>query len=298
MATLLLQTAGAALGGLVGGPFGAALGQAIGGAIGGVADTALLTAMAGPRRIEGPRLSGFPGISAEEGRPIPRIYGRVRIGGQVIWSTRFVEKVKKTRTQGKFGVTESETTEYSYYANVAIGLCEGPIAFVRRIWADGKELDLTTIAFRVHKGSETQAADPLIVAKEGAANAPAYRGLAYVVFEKLPVSRFGNRLPQLSFEVVRPVDGLSQLIRAVNLIPGQRSSVMIPAPLHAISARADVPAKTGISASPRPMRWRPLMHSKGFARTSRRSILSSAGSAMICAPETARSGRESMPLTR
>ena len=56
----------------------------------------------------------------------------------------------------------------------------------------------------------------------GAANTPAYRGTAYVVFEELPLERFGNRLPQLSFEVFRPIlDGKSaeSLVRAVTLIP-------------------------------------------------------------------------------
>ena len=66
--------------------------------------------------------------------------------------------------------------------------------------------------------TRTQTPDPLIVAKEG--DAPAYRGLAYVVFERLPLANFGNRIPQLSFEVVRPVGRLEQMMRAVTLIPG------------------------------------------------------------------------------
>ena len=56
----------------------------------------------------------------------------------------------------------------------------------------------------------------------GAANTPAYRGTAYVVFEELPLERFGNRLPQLSFEVFRPIldgDSAESLVRAVTLIP-------------------------------------------------------------------------------
>ena len=56
----------------------------------------------------------------------------------------------------------------------------------------------------------------------GAANTPAYRGTAYVVFEEMPLERYGNRLPQLSFEVFRPIlDGKSaeSLVRAVTLIP-------------------------------------------------------------------------------
>ena len=62
--------------------------------------------------------------------------------------------------------------------------------------------------------------DDLIVAKEGADNAPSYRGLAYVVFERLPLADFSNRIPQLSFEIVRPVGQLERMARAVTLIPG------------------------------------------------------------------------------
>ena len=56
----------------------------------------------------------------------------------------------------------------------------------------------------------------------GAANTPAYRGTAYVVFEELPLGNYGNRLPQLSFEVFRPLadpDTAEGLTRAVTMIP-------------------------------------------------------------------------------
>ena len=82
---------------------------------------------------------------------------------------------------------------------------------------------------RVHQGGEAQTADPLIVAKQGASGAPAYRGLAYVVFERLPLEDYGNRLPQLTFEVVRPVHGLCRRIRAINVIPGAGEHVYEPA---------------------------------------------------------------------
>ncbi len=41
----------------------------------------------------------------------------------------------------------------------------------------------------------------------GAGFAPAYRGVAYVVFEDLALEPFGNRVPQFTFEVVRPAQG-------------------------------------------------------------------------------------------
>ncbi|HEY1586048.1 MAG TPA: glycoside hydrolase TIM-barrel-like domain-containing protein, partial [Polyangia bacterium] len=110
------------------------------------------------------------------------------------------------------------TTTYSYFANLAVGLCEGPIGAVQRVWADGQPLDLSGLTMRSYTGDESQTADPLIVAKDG--DVPAYRGLAYVVFERLPLENFGNRIPQLSFEVLRPVGRLERMIKAVTLIPG------------------------------------------------------------------------------
>lgn len=230
MATLVLQTAGAVIGGAVGGPFGAMVGRALGGLAGAAIDNALIGGTRGSARtIEGPRLLEQPGIASTEGAAIPRVYGRARLGGQLIWATRFEEETRVTVTReprrgGKSmgGGGRATTTEiaYSYFANLAVGLCEGEIALVRRIWADGRELDLTTIPHRVHRGSEHQTPDPLIVAKEGAANAPAYRGLAYVVFERLPLEPFGNRIPQFAFEVVRGGGALGDAIRSVCLIPG------------------------------------------------------------------------------
>ena len=138
-----------------------------------------------------------------------------------IWATRFQEVAKTTversgTSGGKGGSRGSKTvsTTYSYFANLAVGLCEGPIGFVRRVWADGRELDLTTLTMRVQCGTEDQDPDTLVVAKEGVENAPAYRGLAYVVFERLMLADFGNRVLQFSFEVVHPVEGVGSMIRA------------------------------------------------------------------------------------
>ncbi len=41
-----------------------------------------------------------------------------------------------------------------------------------------------------------------------------------MVFERLPLADFGNRIPQLSFELMRPIGRLEKMVRAVTLIPG------------------------------------------------------------------------------
>ena len=236
MATLVLSTVGNALGSAIGGPIGGGLGRAAGSALGSVIDGALFGSGRKTKFVEGPRLNDVSGMTSTEGDPIPRVYGRARIGGSLIWATRPLEvantTVERAAAPSK-GASSQRTvrTAYAYFANLAVGLCEGEIAFVRRIWADGAEIDLTRVTWRLHTGTADQAADPLIVAKEGAQNAPAYRGLAYVVFEALPLADYGNRIPQFSFEVVRPVNGLCRLIRAVDLIPGAGEFVLDPAPV-------------------------------------------------------------------
>lgn len=234
MATILLSAAGAALGGSIGGSaFGistAVLGRAIGATVGRVVDQRLLGG--GSEVIETGKIERFQLTGASEGTAVGVHYGRVRTGGQVIWASRFREK-KKTdseETGGKGGGGTTVTTvTYSYSISLAIALCEGDIQGVSRIWADGVEISRKNLNMRVYTGTEEQLPDPKIVAVEGAANAPAYRGLAYVVFENLSLAQFGNRVPQFSFEVVRATDpelvpesdrSLSQTVRAVALIPG------------------------------------------------------------------------------
>lgn len=226
MATLILSTAGAAAGTALGGPIGSVVGRVVGAAAGAGIDGALLGAGRHTRFVQGPRLGDVAGLTSTEGDPIPRVYGRAKVGGSLIWATRPLEvantAVERAASASKAsgGGQRTVRTTYSYFADLAVGLCEGEIAFVRRIWADGTEIDQTGITLRVYAGGPDQASDPLIVAKEGAANAPAYRGLAYVVFEGLPLADYGNRVPQFAFEVIRPVNGLYGLIRAVDLIPG------------------------------------------------------------------------------
>lgn len=223
MATLVLRAAGAAIGGLFG-PIGSIVGQAIG-ALGGYAiDRALIDST---RRIEGPRLTGARPFAAEEGAAIPRLYGEARLGGLLIWATRFEETRRTSRQGGKGG---PRVSEYSYFANVAFALCEGPIAGVRRVWADGKEIDRETVEMRVHTGTHDQPPDPLIEARQGTGNAPAYRGTAYVVIERFALGAYGNRIPQFQFEVLRPVASLPGKVKAVALIPGATEFGLAPSP--------------------------------------------------------------------
>lgn len=231
MATLVLGLAGQAVGNALLPAGISVLGQtitgaAIGGAVGAYAGMQVDAMLRGSARVDGPRLKELYVQASSPGAFIPRVWGAARIGGQVIWATRF----RETEERHGGGKSGPRVTQYRYTASFAVGLCEGVIGGVGRIWADGKPLSLDGVTMRVYRGSEDQMPDPLIAGVEGAARAPAYRGLAYVVFEDLPLEPFGNRVPQLSFEVMRPVEGapdsLEQAVEAVCLIPGAGEFVL------------------------------------------------------------------------
>ncbi len=244
MATLALAAVGAAVGGallptgitLFGATLGgAAIGAQIGAFAGSFVDSALFGSMGGGQAVRGPRLTDLHVTASTEGAPIPRLYGRARVGGQVIWADQ-IEEVASTQSTGGSGKGYGggggvSVTSYTYFASFAVAVAEGTINHVGRIWADGKELDLTSIAYRVHTGSETQLADSLIVARLGAVSAPAFRGVAYIVFERMPLADYGNRLPQLSFEVFRDVDDFADDVRGIVMIPGSGEFVYAPEPI-------------------------------------------------------------------
>ncbi len=240
MATLILSAAGAALGagfgGTVLGLSGAIIGRAIGATLGRAIDQRLLGAGSDPvdvGRIDRLRLTG-----AGEGAPVGQIWGRMRVGGQVIWATEFFETVRSRRT-GK-GAPRPKINDYSYSVSLAIALCEGEILRVGRVWADGNEISPRDLNMRVYVGSETQLPDAKIEAIEGAGQAPAYRGLAYVVMEDLELAPYGNRVPQFTMEVMRAAQGpsvetastLDQAVRAVAMIPGTGEYGLATTPVH------------------------------------------------------------------
>jgi len=227
MATLILGAVGQAAGSALGlGGIGGLLGKAAGALAGNALDQSLFGSS---RTIETGRLADLDVQSSSEGASLPKVYGRVRLAGQVIWATRFEEVVSEEERGGKGGGGGVTVRSYSYFGSFAVGLCEGPIARIGRIWADGKLADTTDWPMRIYKGTANQVADPLIDALQ--THAPAYRGTAYVVFERLPLEQFGNRLPQLSFEVIRPVGVLEQQVRAVTIIPGAGEFAYAPGPV-------------------------------------------------------------------
>ncbi|WP_425045440.1 baseplate multidomain protein megatron [Primorskyibacter sp. S87] len=241
MATILLSAAGASLGGAAGGTLAGlstvAVGRAVGATLGRVIDERLLGN--GSDAVETGRVDRFRLTQSGEGMPIAQVFGRMRVGGQVIWATEFQESVA-TSGGGKGAPRQPKITQYSYTVSLAIAVCEGEVASVGRVWADGEEISPDDLNMRVYTGAMDQMPDPLIEAVEGEGQVPAYRGTAYVVLENLPLEQFGNRIPQFSFEVVRHeqpdapsfADSVPELVRGVAMVPGTGEYSLATTPVY------------------------------------------------------------------
>ena len=189
MATMIFS----AIGTLIGGPLGGAIGAFVGEQV----DNSLFGGS-----IQGPRLNDLTVTTSSYGSPVPQHFGRMRVAGSIIWATDLVEHGKSQGGKGSPSVTT-----YSYTSSFAVALSSRVLQGVGRIWADGTLLrgaagDLKVGGtMRFYDGSHGQPQDSLIASDKGAALCPAFRGTAYVVFENLDLSNFGNRIPALTFEV-------------------------------------------------------------------------------------------------
>ena len=187
----------------------------------GFATSYLLSLFSPTQKQEGPRLNDLSAPKSSYGSSIPRIYGSVRVAGNLIWARNIREVVSTQRTGdgGKGGGGGgTQTTNYTYYGTFASLLCEGEIVGIKRLWLNSQivynlapDADADTYnkslqfanKIRIYTGSNFQGQDSLIAATQGAENTPAYRGRAYIVFDDLELSEYGNRFPTISAEVVK-----------------------------------------------------------------------------------------------
>lgn len=252
MASIILGQVGS----MVGGQFGGAIGGMLGSYIDGMIFNHKNKLPWIDRQV----------TSATLGVPIPKAYGRCKLGGNLILSTPLRHTKKSGKGSGKGGGLGGSGSgkggsKDRYYITCAVAVCEGEIDNIWRIWADSKLIwdmepnSQTTfvgglvvtgsggsVAGSIGKGGggggktssqsntsnsfgkatfyygkEDQPVDATLDGIVSGANShneslsgstiggtglcPAYRGLAYVVFQDFDVTNFGNRVPQFQFEV-------------------------------------------------------------------------------------------------
>lgn len=207
---------------------GSFIGGPLGGIAGGIAGN-LLFPGPDPPTVIGPRLGDLQVQVSAYGNPIPRIFGVYRVAGNIIWNSDIREIAHSTQSSsgGKGGAPQQTSISFTYEVDLAISLCVGPIAGIKRIWAnDQLWFDYETpshgrgINAKIYLGSTTQLPDPLIEADKGVGNVSAHRGLAYIMMRQLDLAPFQNAPPTFHFEVFTngtPFDGISEVTDTASL---------------------------------------------------------------------------------
>ena len=198
--------------------------------------------------------------TAEEGGSRAIIWGRVRpIGGNIIYCQKPQKKwvLSYEETAGKGGGDEKqEVWTERVYRTYAIGICEGPISRIVRVWKNNKLVydargnawgARNNAAFltgtRIYLGGFDQMPSPALQSIWGS-NIPAHRGTAYIVFVNQDLTSFGGAVPQYQFEVER-AEGTyftskpyaMELIEALDVLPPSASSpFVVPAELMGMGA--------------------------------------------------------------
>ncbi|BBE50909.1 hypothetical protein OYT1_ch1352 [Ferriphaselus amnicola] len=136
------------------------------------------------------------------GYPIPILYGQNRISGNLIWYGNFTP-IAHTTTQsaggkGGGGGTSSNTT-YTYTTGLMIGLCEGQVAGIQRIWQGKNVMTLAQARLTQYVGAPGQAAWGFLTTSFAGQDLN-YPNLAYVCSSNFDLGNSAN-LPNLSYEM-------------------------------------------------------------------------------------------------
>lgn len=208
--------------GAIGAGIGSAFGAAQLGWSAGIEAGGLLDALFAPHNppLRNLRISG-----SQYGSAIPYIFGKMRIGTNVIWATDLVEH---TQNQGGGSAASMGAVNYTYTVSFAALVSAGPLTAIHRIWGedvllydDGATVE-TMSSITIYLGSTTQPEDPVIVSN--VTNTPGYRGRAYIVFQDLDLTPWGQRMPQITVEADGGAATVGSVVSSLAELVGVTSS--------------------------------------------------------------------------
>ena len=174
-------------------------------------------------------ISDFMINTASYGEVVPEVLGTTRLSGNIIYYDDFTPHEHKTTTRtGKGGGSKHTEITYTYTVACAIGLCEGPIQGIGKVWRDKEIYDYPNekIELTAYKGDYGQSPWPYVISKHPEKALP-YSGLAYMA----GVVDLGERgsLPQYNFEIkgklletgdgvdVNPADYIVHVLKSIGI---------------------------------------------------------------------------------
>jgi len=216
-AELILGAAGAGLGAAIPG-VGSQLGFSIGVTLAGI----LFPPDLGT--VENGKLNDIRLQTSTVGAPIPKVWGRDRLSGNIIDASSVKEHVVVTyQGGGGSGGGGQQTETFHYNQDFAILICEGPVNILR-IFANKEVIydnttgtpvwssKVDTANFNIYSGTTSQTPDWILEAIHGVGNVPAYKGWAYIVVKDFNLDPFGGSPPNFEFDIESSDDATGENI--------------------------------------------------------------------------------------
>ena len=167
--------------------------------------------------------------TASYGEVVPEVLGTTRLSGNIIYYDDFTPHEHKSTTRtGKGGGSKHTEITYTYTVACAIGLCEGPIQGIGKVWR-GKEIydyPNEKIELTAYLGAHGQQPWPYVISKHPEKALP-YSGLAYMA-GVVDLGEQGS-LPQFNFEIkgklletgdgvdVNPADYIVHVLQSIGI---------------------------------------------------------------------------------
>lgn len=128
------------------------------------------------------KISNFTVTTAEYGSAVPEVFGTTRRSGNVIYYDDFTaHEHRESHKAGKGGRKKTVTISYTYTVATILGLCEGPINGIGKVWVGKSVYDYPNdnIGLTCWTGTDTQQPWAYVQGKHPDKALP-YKGLAYM----------------------------------------------------------------------------------------------------------------------
>jgi hypothetical protein len=154
----------------------------------------------GKKNKSKPEFTGLQTQTSASNLPVPLVWGKTRVAPNIIWQGDF-QSHKHTQKTGKGGGGSSSET-YTYSASFQLGLCEGEIHDVTKVWKDQSKFTSYSdpkLGFSLFTGTTPQAPWGYMVSNHPS-QALGYPGTVHLDVPNYDLGS-SNTLGQHSFEV-------------------------------------------------------------------------------------------------
>jgi hypothetical protein len=152
--------------------------------------------------------------TAIQGTPIPILWGQTRLAANILWYGNF-KAAKASTAGGKGGALSGgkagNSGTYNYSASVVLGLCEGVVSAIGKVWSNKVQTTIAALALSLFGGSYAQTVWSLITSLfSSIAPYSNYRGIAYLA----GTMSLGTspEVPNMNYEVSGPLAGTGSAV--------------------------------------------------------------------------------------